>query len=58
MQGCQKGLILYGLMFLQVNSADFFGGVLLQSPFLCDFDQREMFCFYVFPGNIQSRKVC
>ncbi|XP_062154561.1 uncharacterized protein LOC133862725 isoform X2 [Alnus glutinosa] len=40
-----------------VNSVDFFGGVLLQSPFLRDFDQREMFCFYVFPGNIQSRKV-
>ncbi|KAE7999033.1 hypothetical protein FH972_003518 [Carpinus fangiana] len=40
-----------------VNSTDFFGGVLLQSPFLRDFDQREMFCFYLFPGNIQSRKV-
>nr|POE60250.1 von willebrand factor a domain-containing protein [Quercus suber] len=38
------------------TSIDFFGGVLLQSPFLRDFDQRETFCFYLFPGNIQSRK--
>lgn len=40
-----------------ITSIDFFGGVLLQSPFLRDFDQRDMFCFYLFPGNIQSRKV-
>ncbi|KAG6727549.1 hypothetical protein I3842_02G131900 [Carya illinoinensis] len=40
-----------------VNSSDIFGGVLLQSPFSRDFDQREMFCFYLFSVNIQSRKV-
>ncbi|KAG6733249.1 hypothetical protein I3842_01G217500 [Carya illinoinensis] len=40
-----------------VTSNDIFGGVLLQSPFLGDFDKREMFCFYLFPGNTQSRKV-
>ncbi|KAM3747127.1 hypothetical protein ACB098_05G013000 [Castanea mollissima] len=39
------------------TSIDFFGGVLLQSPFLRDFDRREMFCFYLFPRHIQSRKV-
>ncbi|XP_021828452.1 inter alpha-trypsin inhibitor, heavy chain 4 [Prunus avium] len=40
-----------------VRSSDLFGGVLLQSPSLRDFDDREMFCFYLFPGNSQTRKV-
>lgn len=40
-----------------VYSNDMFGGVLLQSPPLHDFDEREMFCFYLFPGNKQNRKV-
>ncbi|XP_022777232.1 uncharacterized protein LOC111318624 [Durio zibethinus] len=41
-----------------VSSSGIFGGVLLQSPPLCDFDEREMFCFYLFPGhNLQNRKV-
>ncbi|KAJ6706233.1 INTER-ALPHA-TRYPSIN INHIBITOR HEAVY CHAIN-LIKE PROTEIN [Salix purpurea] len=39
-----------------VYSKDLFGGVLLQSPFLRDIDDRQMFCFYLFPGNNQSMK--
>ncbi|XVF25240.1 hypothetical protein REPUB_Repub13aG0196200 [Reevesia pubescens] len=40
-----------------VSSSGIFGGVLLQSPPLRDFDEREMFCFYLLPGNNQNRKV-
>ncbi|XVF27083.1 hypothetical protein REPUB_Repub14bG0076000 [Reevesia pubescens] len=41
-----------------VSSSGIFGGALLQSPPLRDFDEREMFCFYLFPGNnVQNRKV-
>ncbi|KAG4182965.1 hypothetical protein ERO13_A09G079500v2 [Gossypium hirsutum] len=40
-----------------VTSSDLFGGVLLQSPALRDFDEREMFCLYLFPGNKQIRRV-
>ncbi|KAK7349311.1 hypothetical protein VNO77_06581 [Canavalia gladiata] len=40
-----------------VTSKDVVGGVLLQSPFLRDFDEREMFCLYLYPGNNQDRKV-
>ncbi|XVF86925.1 hypothetical protein PTKIN_Ptkin18bG0080000 [Pterospermum kingtungense] len=40
-----------------VSANGIFGGVLLQSPPLHDFDEREMFCFYLFPGNKQNRKV-
>ncbi|EXC32302.1 von Willebrand factor A domain-containing protein [Morus notabilis] len=40
-----------------VSSGDIFGGVLLQSPSLRDFDEREMFCLYLFPANNQHRKV-
>ncbi|XP_027335338.1 inter alpha-trypsin inhibitor, heavy chain 4-like isoform X2 [Abrus precatorius] len=40
-----------------VASNDTVGGVLLQSPFLRDFDEREIFCLYLYPGNSQSRKV-
>ncbi|PNT54975.1 hypothetical protein POPTR_001G166800v4 [Populus trichocarpa] len=39
-----------------VYSKDLFGGVLLQSPFLRDFDDRQMFCCYLFPGDNQSMK--
>ncbi|KAK9066149.1 hypothetical protein SSX86_013470 [Deinandra increscens subsp. villosa] len=35
---------------------DIFAGVLLQSPSLRDYDQREMFCFYLFPGNNKNVK--
>uniref|UniRef100_A0A6N2KJ48 VWFA domain-containing protein n=1 Tax=Salix viminalis TaxID=40686 RepID=A0A6N2KJ48_SALVM len=38
-----------------VYSKDLFG-VLLQSPFLRDFDDRQMFCCYLFPGNNQRMK--
>uniref|UniRef100_A0A5B7AK45 Putative inter alpha-trypsin inhibitor, heavy chain 4 n=1 Tax=Davidia involucrata TaxID=16924 RepID=A0A5B7AK45_DAVIN len=40
-----------------VSSSHIFGGVLLQSPSVLDTDKREMFCFYLFPGNQQSTKV-
>ncbi|KZV58791.1 hypothetical protein F511_18628 [Dorcoceras hygrometricum] len=36
---------------LKVTSSDIATGVLLQSPSLHDYDQREMFCFYVYPGK-------
>ncbi|KAF7142694.1 hypothetical protein RHSIM_Rhsim05G0005400 [Rhododendron simsii] len=39
-----------------VSSSHIFGGVLLQSPSIVDSDQRDMFCFYLFPGNQQSQK--
>lgn len=48
----------YFLPYWQISPSDLFGGVLLQSPSLHDFDQREMFCLYVFPGQNQDRKVC
>ncbi|KAL5171428.1 Inter alpha-trypsin inhibitor, heavy chain 4 [Glycine soja] len=40
-----------------VSSNDIFGAVLLQSPFLRDFDEREIFCLYLYPGNSPDRKV-
>ncbi|KAE9608173.1 putative von Willebrand factor, type A [Lupinus albus] len=40
-----------------VSSSHIHGGVLLKSPSVDDFDQREMFCMYLSPGNLQSRKV-
>ncbi|XP_022749985.1 inter alpha-trypsin inhibitor, heavy chain 4-like isoform X2 [Durio zibethinus] len=40
-----------------ISSGNIFGGVLLQSPSLYDYDQRDMFCIYLFPGSQQSRKV-
>ncbi|XP_042485941.1 uncharacterized protein LOC122066188 isoform X1 [Macadamia integrifolia] len=40
-----------------VTSNEISGGLLLQSPSVHDFDQREIFCFYLFPGNHQHRKV-
>ncbi|EOY30229.1 Inter-alpha-trypsin inhibitor heavy chain-related isoform 1 [Theobroma cacao] len=40
-----------------VSASNIFGGVLLQSPSLYDYDQRDMFCVYLFPGSQQSRKV-
>ncbi|KAJ4954091.1 hypothetical protein NE237_030923 [Protea cynaroides] len=39
-----------------VTSSEISGGLLLQSPSEHDFDQREIFCFYLFPGNDQHRK--
>ncbi|XP_050234342.1 uncharacterized protein LOC126682647 [Mercurialis annua] len=39
-----------------VVSEDLFGAVFLQSPILRDYDERQMFCFYLFPGYNQSRK--
>ncbi|XP_004303707.1 PREDICTED: von Willebrand factor A domain-containing protein DDB_G0286969 [Fragaria vesca subsp. vesca] len=40
-----------------VKTKDVYGGVFLQSPTLRDFDDREMFCFYLIPGNSHTWKV-
>ncbi|XP_042485507.1 uncharacterized protein LOC122065729 [Macadamia integrifolia] len=40
-----------------VISNEISSGLLLQSPSVHDFDQREIFCFYLFPGNHQHRKI-
>ncbi|XP_057468021.1 uncharacterized protein LOC130757278 isoform X1 [Actinidia eriantha] len=40
-----------------VSSSHIFGGVFLQSPSIIDCDQRDMFCFYIFPGDQKSKKV-
>lgn len=45
-------------MVVQVSSRDIFGSVLLQSPSRHDFDQRDMFCLYLYPGNGSTRQVC
>uniref|UniRef100_A0A2P2KSB9 Inter-alpha-trypsin inhibitor heavy chain n=4 Tax=Rhizophora mucronata TaxID=61149 RepID=A0A2P2KSB9_RHIMU len=37
-------------------SNELFGGMLLQSPLLQDFDDRQIFCFYLFPGHDQRWK--
>lgn len=42
---------------LQVSSSEIVGGLLLQSPSMDDFDHREMFCFYLYPGKRISSKV-
>ncbi|KAI3521349.1 hypothetical protein L1887_10812 [Cichorium endivia] len=34
-----------------VSSEDILAGILLQTPSLHDYDQRNMFCFYLFPGS-------
>ncbi|KAH6790062.1 inter-alpha-trypsin inhibitor heavy chain-like protein [Perilla frutescens var. frutescens] len=40
-----------------VASNEVVGGVLLQSPSLHDYDQREMFCLYLYPGKLMNNKV-
>ncbi|XP_072990414.1 uncharacterized protein [Typha latifolia] len=40
-----------------VYSGDLFGGILLQSPSVHDYDQRDMFCLFLFPGINQKKKV-
>ncbi|KAJ9559758.1 hypothetical protein OSB04_004918 [Centaurea solstitialis] len=39
-----------------VCSNEIFGGLLLQAPSLHDYDQRDIFCFYLFPGSNRSVK--
>ncbi|KAL2327289.1 hypothetical protein Fmac_020716 [Flemingia macrophylla] len=39
------------------SSSHISGGFLLESASVDDFDQREMFCMYLSPGNLQGRKV-
>ncbi|KAI3684147.1 hypothetical protein L6452_33366 [Arctium lappa] len=39
-----------------VCSNEIFGGLLLQAPSLHDYDQRDIFCFYLFPGSNRSMK--
>ncbi|XP_027901760.1 uncharacterized protein LOC114162163 isoform X2 [Vigna unguiculata] len=38
------------------SSSHISGGVLLESAPVDDFDQRDMFCMYIHPGNLQSKK--
>ncbi|KAF3323444.1 inter alpha-trypsin inhibitor, heavy chain 4-like protein [Carex littledalei] len=40
-----------------VHAADVFGGLLLQSASVQDYDQRDMFCLFLIPGNNKKRKV-
>ncbi|KAM0017545.1 putative von Willebrand factor, type A, von Willebrand factor A-like domain superfamily [Helianthus debilis subsp. tardiflorus] len=40
-----------------VCSNEIIGGLLLQRPSLYDSDQRDMFCFYLFPGTNKDNKV-
>ncbi|KAL8171627.1 hypothetical protein V2J09_023431 [Rumex salicifolius] len=40
-----------------LSSSTIFGGILLQSPALNDFDQREIFSLHLFPGTTQNVKV-
>ncbi|KAD4585036.1 hypothetical protein E3N88_22637 [Mikania micrantha] len=39
-----------------VCSNEAFGGLVMQPPSPHDYDQRDMFCFYLFPGNNGSMK--
>lgn len=39
----------------KIPSGHISGGLILQSPSSHDFDQREMFCVYLFPGGNQSK---
>ncbi|TKY72884.1 Inter-alpha-trypsin inhibitor heavy chain H1 [Spatholobus suberectus] len=39
------------------SSSRISGSVLLESASVDDFDQRGMFCMYLSPGNLQSRKI-
>ncbi|KAI3802771.1 hypothetical protein L1987_30914 [Smallanthus sonchifolius] len=39
-----------------VCSNEILGGLLVQPPSLHDYDQRDMFCFYLFPGVNRSMK--
>ncbi|KAI3982473.1 hypothetical protein MKX01_006604 [Papaver californicum] len=47
----------YAISCTTVSTSDISGGLLLHSPSKQDLDKREMFCFYLFPGNNQSKKV-
>ncbi|CAM8914279.1 unnamed protein product [Rhodiola kirilowii] len=40
-----------------MSSRHTFGNLLLQSPPIHDADQREMFCFQLYPGTQESKKV-
>ncbi|KAG4949469.1 hypothetical protein JHK85_043338 [Glycine max] len=39
------------------SSSHISSGVLLESPLVDDFDQREMFCLYLSPENLKGRKI-
>ncbi|XP_026447079.1 inter-alpha-trypsin inhibitor heavy chain H4-like isoform X3 [Papaver somniferum] len=47
----------YAISCAMVSKSDILGGLLLHSPSKQDLDKREMFCFYLYPGNNQSKKV-
>ncbi|XVE92728.1 hypothetical protein REPUB_Repub01dG0124500 [Reevesia pubescens] len=46
-----------GVLHIKVSFGNIFEDVILQSPSLYDYDQRDMFCIYLFPGSQQARKV-
>lgn len=41
----------------KVHSSEILGSMLLNSPSMLDFDQREMFCFYLYPPTVNKMKV-
>ncbi|KAI3933932.1 hypothetical protein MKX01_028258 [Papaver californicum] len=47
----------YAISCTTVPASDILGELLLHSPSKQDLDKREMFCFYLFPGSNQSKKV-
>ncbi|XP_026450279.1 von Willebrand factor A domain-containing protein 5A-like isoform X2 [Papaver somniferum] len=47
----------YAISCTAVSTSDILGGLLLYSPSKQDLDKREMFCFYLYPGHNQSKKV-
>ncbi|CAN4087016.1 unnamed protein product [Withania somnifera] len=40
-----------------IHSSEILGSVLLNSPSMLDFDQREMFCFNLYPPTVNTMKV-
>ncbi|CAI9760533.1 unnamed protein product [Fraxinus pennsylvanica] len=57
---CEREVLIWSMTDFKfsytVSSSDICGGVLLQSPSLHDYDQREMFCFFLYPGNSICKK--
>ncbi|KAL8458724.1 hypothetical protein ACS0TY_036292 [Phlomoides rotata] len=58
---CEREVLIWSIDDLifsyNVSSSETVGGMLLQSPSLHDYDEREMFCFYLYPGKRMSNKV-
>ncbi|KAL8483641.1 hypothetical protein ACS0TY_026360 [Phlomoides rotata] len=58
---CEREVLFWSIDDLifsyNVSSSETVGGMLLQSPSLHDYDEREMFCFYLYPMKRMSNKV-